>query len=447
MVESAPASEMLKPAFSQSVIDNAMSLDLLNFASPRPSGYHPHRTPVGVHYLSVLSLLDPSTTSSGGKMVTERIAEHLKNIVISGNEPLLVGVHRVWGEHHLAAIIALARHNESIWNSLDSTTKSKLTLLMKSGVFIGNMQHNADNQCYLDTTLTRKGNYNPNQRNGMVAWMSYAYIFYGGASQVNAVLADFDFDTWKAEVNSNGFTNLFSTISAGEKNGLKNLMNKGGTISTCSVYAPGVKNAFTFKGRIVTGDPAAPFWYQQGDEIAYTPYGLFKRTTYDYNFAAKVVDQASKMSTKCSEYGRILLGKKTPHLGTIGMPLEWNIGVRSSSDYVAWGVKIDYFHYFTLLATGYWDSADTEKNAVMQRLAVGMDVYKYRTDGDYWYDTAFCKWDNGAQAYMGRDYLMDMWDAMTESKIKWSYDPVTEQANNQLIAVPKNFRIRAVSEN
>jgi hypothetical protein len=332
-----------------------------------------------------------------------------------------------WGEHHLAAMIALAKHNEPIWNALDSTTKSKLTLLMKSGSYIGNLQHNADNQCFLDTTLTKAGNYNPNQRNAMVAWMSYAYIFFGGSPQVNTVLADFDFDTWKAEVNSNDFNNLLSTISTGESMGLKDLMNSGGTVSTCEVGSPGVTNAFTFKGRIVTGDPAVPNWYASGEEIAYTPYRLFKRTTYDYNFAAEVVDQAAKMNSKCGEYGRILPGYESPHLGEIGMPLEWNTNGRSSSDYVAWGVKIDFFHYFTLLATGYWIPCDADKSAVAQRLAVGMDVYRYRTDDAYWYDTAFCKWGHGAHAYMGRDYLLDMWDAMIESELYWPYDPITER--------------------
>ncbi len=40
-----------------------------------------------------------------------------------------------------------------------------------------------------------KGGFNPNQANPMAAWMSYAYIYFGGEAAVNMVLSTFNFDT------------------------------------------------------------------------------------------------------------------------------------------------------------------------------------------------------------------------------------------------------------
>ncbi len=62
------------------------------------------------------------------------------------------------------------------------------------------------------------------------------------------------------------------------------------------------------------------------------------------------------------------------------MFLEYNIGKRSSPDYVGWGAKTSLFHLTTLLATGFWDSG-SDDNAVIDRYKIAMDVLRYREQG------------------------------------------------------------------
>ena len=293
---------------------------------------------------------------------------------------------------------------------------------MRIGTYTGNIQHNAANECYKDMTMQGLGGYNPNQANPMAAWMSYAYIYFGGEAAVNKVLSTFNFDTMIGKTKQYGWDWITSTFNRSET---RRLMTQGGQTGDgrCKVNPMGVRKPFAFNGRIVSGDLAAPKWYDRPGVVPYEPFQILKRSEYEWNLGAKVVDEQALTGGSCGK-GHIKPGYKSPHLGKIGMFLEYNIGGRSSSDYVAWGAKISLFHLTTLLATGFWDSG-SDGNAVMERYKIAMAVMRYREDNTAWYDTVFCKYHSGFSDFLGKDFANDLFDAFVTSGITWKYAPVT----------------------
>lgn len=428
----APASDSLSGTFDGIMVDDAMGLPLLSFGTV--TNYPYGRVGPGVHYLSIVAFVDPHAKSSTGNLVTERVVEHLSNVVSAGHEPELRGVQFGWHDHHLAGIVALSRYTPSIWGQLSPSVQSRLNWIMRIGTYVGNIQHNAENDCYLDMRMASSGNYTPNQRNEMVAWMSYAYIFFGGAAQVNNMLAAFDYNLMMGKLAEYEWTRISDTMALSET---AMLMQQGGSATTnsCDVNPDGVRKSFSFKGRVVSGAPACPDWYNEGSEVAFRPFELLRREEFDYNLAAMVVDQACKVSGPCSEAGHIPEGFASPHLGELGMFLEYNLNGRSSRDYVNWGAKSALFHYLTLIVTGFWDSNNHKYIEVASRFKIAVDVWKYRIENG-WFDPAPCSVIQGVSSFAGIDIILSLWDSVNRPENTWAYGPVIDTIQEHAIPAP-----------
>lgn len=420
--------------YTASVADRAMALPDMDFTSPQQQAIA-----AGLHYLSLIAFLDPDAASSDKKLFVDRIVQHLTNVVQAGKEPDLRGIQTAWADQHVGAAIALAKYTPGIWDQLSDFTKERLDWIMKIGTYTGNIQHNANNFCYLDINMENGGNYNPNQRNAMVAWMSYAYIYFGGASNVNQMLSEFDYDLMMGKLGEYGWS---TTIEAMSGDDTERLLKEGGSAAkgNCTVNPEGVRKAFTFSGRVVSGNPACPDWSQVGSEVEYEPFNLLKREEYEFNLAAEVVDRACEVAVSCGTEGHIPEGFASPHLGEIGMFLEYNINGRSSADYVVWGAKSALYHYYTLLVAGFWKSSDPDYQNVASRYDTAVDVWRYRLEFG-WYDTAHCEYRSGIGTYSGTDFALDLWDALVSSDISWAYDPVVEVSSNGPIPPPPVPRV------
>ena len=101
------------PIFSESLIDNAMSLPLLRLGDPAELSevnYPYGRVGPGVHFLALVAFFDPDAQTTSGDDVADRVIAHLEHVVLPANAPRLVGGMYAWNDHHLGGIIALAKH-------------------------------------------------------------------------------------------------------------------------------------------------------------------------------------------------------------------------------------------------------------------------------------------------------------------------------------------------
>ena len=268
------------PTFSEPVIASAMTLPLLRMGDPvelSERNYQYARTPPAVHYLALVVFFDPNAETTSGERVADRVAAHLRNVVLSAenNAPRFFGGFYAWNEHHLGGFAALARHTPAVWDLLDAGTKERLEWLMNTGTYVANLQRNAGNECYMSPHFWHVGGTNPNQANSMVAWMSYAYIYYGGAAAVNSILAAYDPQTHVNKVTEFGWKGILAWASRSDT---QDLFTQGGYVenqqsgSSCRVQAQGVRAPFTFNGRVLSGDLSCPDWNTRPGAVDYEPF-------------------------------------------------------------------------------------------------------------------------------------------------------------------------------
>ena len=437
------------PQFSKEKIDRAMNLPLLRLGDPAAlSAINYPWGSVGpaVHYLALVAYFNPNATTTGGAHVADRVVAHLNNVVASGNEPRLWGGAYAWNDHHLGGVIALARYTPAIWDRLSNDTKDRLTWLMKIGTYVGNLQHNAGNECYLTPLFSKQtaGGTAPNQANPMVAWMTYAYIFFGGAEPVNKILADFDHDTLVAVATKYGWKAILDWASLAEN---RRMFATGGYVEArngttfCRVQSNGIKAPFRFNGRTGTGDPKCPNWTVRPGAVPYTPFDLFKRSEYEWNLAAEVVDRACKPTSVTGETGHIKPGYQSPHIGKMGMFFEYNSNGRSSPSYVGIGRRISVFHLATMMATGFWSSGEAKYDEILKRLTTAMEVFKYRDANIAWYDPDERAYRSANAIFSGHDFVDDIWSAMANPKVTWTFDPVTSKGDIVPLLPPTSLRV------
>jgi hypothetical protein len=412
------------PQFTQSVIDQAMSYPILRFddtAVLSKQGYPYGSADIAANYLAFVAYFHPTATATDGMKVADRVAQDIHSALTTSPGPLLRGIQYAWYDNNLGSILALAKYTPAVWNQLTADDQNRADWMMKTGALIGNIQHNSANDNYMDTEFVQNGGYLPNQRNGMVAWMSYAYLYFGSAAAVNQILANFDWNTYIAQFSAFGWTNLLHTFTV---NPLTRIMFQiGGTAAYAKVQFPGVRLPFTFRGRIITNHACCDTYTAGESVLPYDPFELFYREEYEYGEASNVVNQSCAQSS-CG-YGHLISGSM-PELGNIGMFTEYNVYAdRSSPEYSAWAARTGTFHLATLCALGFWNKGEARHDAAMDRFNRAMRSMIY-SDTIGWYDNipAYCKVMTAITDFKGGPFWMDVWNVMLSSYPAWTYHPL-----------------------
>jgi hypothetical protein len=168
------------------------------------------KNPPAIHYLALVTLY---LKRKEERLALSRVLlSALRSAIAPGNEPRMEGAQKAWHEHHISAIIAISKHIPEVWDNLSALELEKLEWIMRIGTYVGNLHFNAANISRHGTTLQWIGNKLPNQGNAVVAWMSYAYLYYGDAATVNAVLADYDYSTMISAIDAYGWSEMKSTF-------------------------------------------------------------------------------------------------------------------------------------------------------------------------------------------------------------------------------------------
>ena len=428
-VSAVSARDLVAPSFDQDVIDDAVAAALLYYPASAAS-----RSATALQYMAMVCYLDSDAEATDETTLASRIILHFQNVIQGGKEPKLWGGHFAWNEAPLGGAIALAKNTPAVWDSLTSTEQDKLTLIMDLGAVVGNIQHNGSvladesKECHLAMSLNTTPyspatNYNPNQRNPMVAWMSYAYIFYGSAAAVNSMLSSFSLASAISDMTTYGWTNLLATFNTTYASNLVSGTDQSSGGVYCYVPDAGAAEPFTFVGRRTSGAMDCPGWYDMsGTELAYTPMNLLYRSIYEYAIQAEVVETACSPAVQCND-GQFYAGTpgEIPHLGEVGFPLELNIGTRTSLDYASWHMVIDWAHYATVVVSGYLDPDNADHAVLHDRMDIAWDVFTHLIDNNYWYDASHsCQLWNVNESYLGIDFVRDAWDAIEADSDFWS---------------------------
>jgi hypothetical protein len=174
-----------------------------------------------LYYLALTAYLNPAATSTDGKLVTDRVIEHLKNILtLDGNgksrEPSCRGDLTGWKDIGQAFAIVFAKKTPQIWSKFTADEINKLDWLMKAFAVTGNYHGNIQNwpsRCTYQAYSIGK-TWNPNHNDGYVGIMIAAWYYFGGTAAVNQILADFKYDTYISTFNSLQFYNIVETWTA-----------------------------------------------------------------------------------------------------------------------------------------------------------------------------------------------------------------------------------------
>jgi hypothetical protein len=194
--------------------------------------------------------------------------------------------------------------------------------------------------------------------------MIAAFYYFGSADAVNTILANFSYDTFMADFQRLGFSNI---ITCWSQTG-KLLMETGGT-DKGGGKVKGVRMPFTF------GDPLTPT-----KRIAYDPVELY-RSIGNWMYCHVTTNK----STSGAAY--ILNNSSSPMLGRLGMCREFqitdgfapNVQERSDATYCFLGWFLHIPTVSAMMALGEWPANGTLTD-IEQRMYVGSEdlIYKLK---------------------------------------------------------------------
>lgn len=353
------------PKWDQSIIDDATKVHpiSLNVSIDYKWG-STLVTCQAMYILSLMSYYNPDLTDSSGRKVSDRLIDHIAKITTGGFEPSCRGSLGGWVDNPVAQALVLAKHTPAVWDKLTDEQKARCDFIMQCMTVVGNLTQNFKSRPKTDMSQSyewQKG-YNPNMQEGYVGIMIAAYFYFGGADNVNAMLADFSYDEYIAKMDEYGFKNvkLFFEIVG------KRLMEDGGVDrlggSLCSARTP-----FTFQGK--------------DGELEYDPMAIY------YALSQKMWDQpvTSKVYSGTELVGYIKDGSISPFEGQIGMGHEFSgrdaAGVRTSADYINLCIRNCIPTRATIEALGYWKGEYVED--IERRMYVGMEDYLFKISDEH----------------------------------------------------------------
>ena len=348
------------------VLDAALQAELVQWkndpnVNTEYTAYDVLHTGKALNYLALVAFHDRSDNYPD---VSSKIIEQLQHVISGANEPCCRGTIAGWADNSLAQTIALAKHTESVWEKLSKAEKERLDLLMKAMAIAGNYCQNSRNRihkCLYQSFEWRKS-WNPNHQEGYVGVMIAAWIYFGGADEVNAVLTSFDYDNYMEKFQMYGFNNVKTCWQTTGKE----LMENGGK-DTGGGLTYGVKIPFRYTSLSGYG------------ELEYDPYLLY-RDLADRMYKHTVTSEG------CDGKAFIVDGSHSPYEGQKGMCYEFDgvdaSGCRSSARYCYDGWCNNILTAASLESFGLWRTK-SDKEKIIAKLNVGSSDLLYKLKHGY----------------------------------------------------------------
>lgn len=365
--------------FSQPVIDAAVAEPLMTFVNTPGNELQnaPMERAKAVFYLALVAHHDPDARATDDTLVRARLVQQLKNFAVGGREPNANGSLSGWTHGSIACALALAKHTPAVWSQLTSGDVERLDWIMRALAVAGHFSFDDDNH-YL-TGLGYEGNFNknsnPNYREGYVGVVIAASLYFG-ATELNDIFLDFDYDAYIAKFTQLGFVNILARWNHDD---VGDILMDGGPLSfggSGRGSGAGVRNTFTYRGAGLDD-----------------PFGLFKKLA-DYMYGSDDTASAALYPVATAVLDGLVIDGATysytngtatsPHLGEPGMALELrgyqgstqSPSPRSSLKYAADGWNNSVSTRATIEALGRWQAsgeAAAFRDDVEARMRVGSD--------------------------------------------------------------------------
>ena len=380
-----------------------------------------------MYFLALTAHLDTNARSSDGRFVRDRVLEHLKNIISEDSngksrEPSCRGDLAGWKDIGQVFAILLAKRTPIIWSKLTVDEVYKIDWLMRAFAVAGNYFNNFANwptRCMYQTYGIGK-TWNPNHNDGYVGVMIAAYYYFGGATAVNKILADFKYDTYLAKFGQLRFHNLEETWTAAGTstypNGkdvayMKNLLeNPDGT----EQFDKGKGKVFGARMPFEFGNPPLAT-----EKVPYDPVQLYRSISgwmYPH-----IVTNGSKTGAAYT-----LNNGTSPVLGRLGMCREFqitdgfipNVSERSDARYAWWGWMMHITIVSAMMALDEWP-ASGEMSDPEQRMAVGSEdlIYKLKMGYHSFSLGKFTDYNDKQFTDQGYWLIVDIWNNFVKKRI------------------------------
>lgn len=354
--------------YTQTVIDAAVAQPLLDYANDLQNA--PMQQAKAINFMALVVHQDPSALS-GGALVSDRLVAQIRSLITGGHEPNANGSLSGWTHGCIAQTFVLAKNTPSVWSQLTTTEKTKIDWLMKAMAIAGHFGFD-DGNFYL-TGLGNEGNFNktsnPNYREGYVGVIVAASIYFG-ASTLDSIFTSFSYDTYIAQFQTYGYTNILARWQASPT--MKTLMETGGN-DAFGGHGAGVKNTFTYRG-VGLSDPFGIF-----KKLADHTYGSDDNGVTDapWSQSPNVIDGLTISGTV---YSYTMGGASSPWLGRPGQLYEFHAyqgggphTPRSSIHYACEGWINSTSTRATLEELGLWNGSAADRAAVEATMQVGSD--------------------------------------------------------------------------
>lgn len=312
-----------------------------------------------------------------------RVMSHLKSVTKGGQEPCIDAV-QIWSYPSLVCALTLCKHTPEIWAELDADAIDRVDHVMTAFALMSNFISNDKNE--YRTGIGLKGDVRkdraPNFRFPLVVPAIAAAHYFGGADELDAVLASFDYDAFIEQTKAFGFINMLEIWGKADTEyngrlipGAKQLLTEGG-----KAYI--ISNTHYDRGNVYRGGNG------EGAKIPYLYEGMraddigIAKSLIRYNHSGGACKSFAGNDGEGKHLCYTLDGSLSVMEGVDGMMLEYNLsdpgGLRSSASYC----NVDFMGEIALVsmlkALGAWDG-DAECEELMlvggtdhiHKLAVG----------------------------------------------------------------------------
>jgi len=428
------------PQLTPEALQWAFNADLLGFSLTHPESgnlnWEVNRM-LALFYLSYAANLDPATQSADGVYAADRAVAHIRHLIYGGRE------HRFDSGPFLASGILpnsllMARKTPAVWYQLTEDEIERVDLLMEVSAIMANWGFNDFNNYF--TGFGLRGNFNkswnPNFRVKGICAIIAASLYFGGADELNAILAAFDEDEFFQRLYDAGFTNIYTRWSY-IRNAYPGIMENGGPIASNIHLRPnytsqtayrrggigaGVRVPFRYHGYPLSNIEGIVYRLMVGTGLGAMPAPAPGLTTVPrppgtYDRIVQDRWECNRHGWACNgSYAYTMGGVSSPFLGLRGSFYEFSTldgsGFRSETLYGVFSmlVVVPFMINIAMFYDG-WDGSTLRQQQVHRQIHIGHEDLIFKLHH------GFRSWSHGGrhthtgQNWAGHGYLMlkDLW--------------------------------------
>jgi hypothetical protein len=311
------------------------------------------------------------------------ITGRLLPVLTGGTEPECQGGLGGWSHGAFAWSLAYIRHTPAVWDALSEQQHTRADLLMEALAVAACFTLDDDNDYHalLDGTRNFSKDWNPNHIEGYVG-VGMAAAWYFGAEELDLRFKNFDFDSFIAELQEMGYTNIVGCWTASP--GTKQALMEGG------VYQGENPNLDYGSGAGVCGNT---FTYQDMSlDQCWEIYEVLASRMYARTARSEIrVTNKKRMFTHIvtrDDAGDFLI---SPYDGQYGMCLEFDTHnaitnhtpFRSSLHYVYEGWMNNMATATAVWARGEWNPVGGKDRPLMNAIEVGSEDFLFKAQYGY----------------------------------------------------------------